>query len=65
MLLVTRMAAEFQGFARDLHDELGSSLTRISMLSDLGQSRDNSTEQLKARVEKISNFAVRTARSFS
>lgn len=49
--------------ARDLHDELGSSLTRISMLSDLGQSRDNSTEQLKARVEKISAFAVRTARS--
>ena len=49
--------------ARDLHDELGSSLTRISMLSDLAQSRDNSNEQLKARVEKISKFAIRTARS--
>jgi ligand-binding sensor domain-containing protein/signal transduction histidine kinase len=49
--------------ARDLHDELGSSLTRISMLSDLAQSRENSTDQLRARVEKISNFAVRTARS--
>jgi signal transduction histidine kinase/ligand-binding sensor domain-containing protein len=49
--------------ARDLHDELGSSLTRISMLSDLGQSPDNTADQLKARVGKISNFAVRTARS--
>jgi ligand-binding sensor domain-containing protein/signal transduction histidine kinase len=57
------MELERARIARDLHDELGSSLTRISMLSDLGQSRDNSTEQLKARVEKISNFAVRTARS--
>ncbi|HTV41852.1 MAG TPA: two-component regulator propeller domain-containing protein [Candidatus Sulfotelmatobacter sp.] len=49
--------------ARDLHDELGASLARISMLSDLSQSRDNSLEQLKTRVEKISNFSIRTARS--
>ncbi len=58
-----QMERERARIARDLHDELGSSLTRISMLSDLAQSRDNSTEQLKARVERISNFAVRTARS--
>jgi signal transduction histidine kinase len=57
------MERERARIARDLHDELGSSLTRISMLSDLGQSRDNSADQLKTRVEKISNFAVRTARS--
>jgi ligand-binding sensor domain-containing protein/signal transduction histidine kinase len=49
--------------ARDLHDELGSSLTRISMLSDLAQTRENSVEQLTARVGKISQFAIRTARS--
>ncbi len=58
-----QMERERARIARDLHDELGSSLTRISMLSDLARSRDNSTEQLKARVERISNFAVRTARS--
>jgi signal transduction histidine kinase len=50
--------------ARDLHDELGSSLTYISMsISDIGQSPENNAEKLKARVEKISSFAVRTARA--
>ncbi len=57
------MERERARIARDLHDELGSSLTRISMLSDLAQSRDNSAEQLKSRVTRISDFAVRTARS--
>ncbi|MEI6076444.1 MAG: two-component regulator propeller domain-containing protein [Verrucomicrobiota bacterium] len=50
--------------ARDLHDELGSSLTYISMsITDIGQSPEVSAEKLKARVEKISGFAVRTARA--
>jgi signal transduction histidine kinase/ligand-binding sensor domain-containing protein len=50
--------------ARDLHDELGSSLTYISMsITDIGQSPENSATQLKAKVEKISSFAVRTARA--
>ena len=57
------MDEERARIARDLHDELGSSLARISMLSDLGQSRENSAEQLTQRVGKISQFAVRTARS--
>lgn len=48
--------------ARDIHDELGSSLTHISMLSHFELSPDNSLDQLKKRLEKISNFAVRTAR---
>jgi signal transduction histidine kinase/sugar lactone lactonase YvrE len=50
--------------ARDLHDELGSSLTYISMsISDIGQSPETNAEKLKARVEKISTFATRTARA--
>ena len=57
------MESERARIARDLHDELGSSLARISMLSDLGQLRDGSVEHFKKRVDKISNFAIRTARS--
>jgi len=50
--------------ARDLHDELGSSLTYISMsITDIGQSGENDAERLKSRVGKISGFAVRTARA--
>jgi ligand-binding sensor domain-containing protein/signal transduction histidine kinase len=57
------MERERARIARDLHDELGSSLSYISMLSDLGQSRDNSVDQFRKRVEKISNFSIRTARA--
>jgi signal transduction histidine kinase/streptogramin lyase len=58
------MEKERVRIARDLHDELGSSLTYISMsITDLGQSRESSAAQLKARADKISSFAVRTARA--
>lgn len=50
--------------ARDLHDEVGSSLTRISMLSEQVHSRLNDPEQLKARAKKLSDFAVRTTQAF-
>ena len=50
--------------ARDLHDELGSSLNYISMsIADIGQSQSTSVEQLKSTAQKISNFATRTARA--
>ena len=58
------MTTERERIACDLHDELGSSLNYISMsVSDLGRSRGGDAEQLKARLEKVSAFAVRTARS--
>jgi len=50
--------------ARDLHDELGSSLNYISMsLGDIERSDGIHREQLQTRLEKISRFAVRTVRS--
>ncbi|MGH7979478.1 MAG: ATP-binding protein, partial [Limisphaerales bacterium] len=50
--------------ARDLHDELGSSLNYISMsLGDMGRSQEMPAKQFYARLEKISGFAVRTVRS--
>lgn len=58
------MARERARIAHDLHDELGSSLTYISMsITDLGQSPENRPEALKSRAEKLSGFAVRTARA--
>jgi signal transduction histidine kinase/ligand-binding sensor domain-containing protein len=58
------MERERMRIAQDLHDELGSSLTYISMsITDLGQSPERDAERLKSRVSKISRFAVRTARA--
>lgn len=50
--------------ARDLHDELGSSLNYISMsLGDVGRLEEIQPEKLQTHLEKISQFAVRTVRS--
>ena len=58
------MERERVRIAQDLHDELGSSLTYISMsISDLSQSREEDAGRLKSRLEKVSDFAVRTARA--
>ena len=60
------MTTERERIACDLHDELGSSLNYISMsVSDLGRSRGDDAEELKSRLEKVSTFAVRTARSLA
>jgi signal transduction histidine kinase/ligand-binding sensor domain-containing protein len=58
------MENERARIARDLHDEVGSSLTRISMLSEQVHSRLSDPEQLKARAHKLADFAVRTTRAF-
>ena len=58
------MERERVRIAQDLHDELGSSLTYISMsISDLSQSHEENAGRLKSRLEKVSDFAVRTARA--
>ena len=58
------MERERGRIARDLHDELGSSLTYISMsVGDLVRSRGGDTTQFMNRLKKISGFAVRTSRS--
>ncbi|MFM2082812.1 MAG: hypothetical protein RL380_1503 [Verrucomicrobiota bacterium] len=49
--------------AQDLHDDLGSSLTRISLLSDLVRADLDDRAQLQDHVEKISQAAAHTVRS--
>jgi ligand-binding sensor domain-containing protein/signal transduction histidine kinase len=57
------MDKERSRIARDLHDELGSSLTYISMSVNDLEPAAGSDEQFKKQRGKISTFAVRTARS--
>lgn len=49
--------------AQDLHDELGSSLTRISLLSGLLQAEKGNPQQVAAHAEKIAHAANQTVRS--
>jgi ligand-binding sensor domain-containing protein/signal transduction histidine kinase len=49
--------------AQDLHDDLGSSLTRISLLSGLAREDKNDSRQVEAHVNKISQSAAQTLRA--
>ncbi|PYJ06834.1 MAG: histidine kinase, partial [Verrucomicrobia bacterium] len=49
--------------AQDLHDDLGSSLTRLSLLSDLLKTDKAHPSQVEAHAGKISHFAAQTVRS--
>ncbi len=56
------MTSERERIARDLHDELGSSLNFIAMsLSDLGRAQGATVKHWRTRLEKVSKYAIRTA----
>ena len=49
--------------AQDLHDDLGSSLTRISLLSDLAKADKDNPSLVEAHAQKISHSAGQTVRA--
>lgn len=49
--------------AQDLHDDLGSSLTRLSLLSSLIRQDKDSAEQVEAHASKLSQAADQTVRA--
>lgn len=49
--------------AQDLHDDLGSSLTRISLLSDLVKSDRNDPAQVETHASKLAQSAAQTVQA--
>ena len=49
--------------AQDLHDELGSTLTRLSLLSDLVKADKDKPEQVETHASKLSQAADQTVRA--
>jgi len=59
----TALERERSRIAQDLHDELGSSLTRISLLSDLVRADKDNPDQVATHASKLSSAAGQTVRS--
>jgi signal transduction histidine kinase len=57
------LAQERARIARDLHDDLGSSLTRISLLSSLLQADKDKPDQVTLHAGKLSEAADQTVRA--
>ncbi|MDW8309434.1 MAG: sensor histidine kinase, partial [Verrucomicrobiales bacterium] len=57
------LARERARIAQDLHDELGASLTRISLLSDLARADKHDPTLVETHVEKISQSAAESIRA--
>ena len=57
------LAHERERIARDLHDDLGSSLARISLLSGLLRSDRDNPSQIESHAVKISQSADQTVRA--
>lgn len=59
----TALERERARIAQDLHDELGSSLTRISLLSDLVRADKDNPAQVESHAGKLSHSASQTVRA--
>lgn len=59
----TALERERARIAQDLHDELGSSLTRISLLSDLVRADRDNPSQVEVHAGKLSLSASQTVRA--
>jgi signal transduction histidine kinase len=57
------VARERARIAQDLHDELGSSLTRLSLLSDSLKDHKGDPAQIESRAAKISQTSTETVRA--
>jgi len=57
------LARERARIAQDLHDDLGASLSRISLLSDMARAERNGSSSTERSVDKISQLAGQTLRA--
>ncbi|MDP3148666.1 MAG: two-component regulator propeller domain-containing protein [Ignavibacteria bacterium] len=59
----TALERERMRISKDMHDELGASLTKISLMSDLAKRKANEPDQLKKELDTISEASRNVASS--